>query len=104
MPQFDVYQNYGRAKKTYPFVVDVQNELLSEIATRIVVPLALPEHFIGQGMSHLMPEVEYNGAVYLLATPQLASVPVSILRVADGTLVHYRDTIISALDFAITGI
>jgi len=104
MSQFDVYKNYGRSKKSYPFLVDIQNDLLSEIATRIVVPLALPENFIRQGMNRLMPEIEYKGQLYLLVTPQISSVPVSILREVDGTVVLYRDEIISALDFAITGV
>ncbi len=105
MAQFDVYKNPSPATKiTYPFIVDIQNTLLEEIATRIVVPLALPENFIRQGMKNLTPEIKYNGNIYLLAIPQIASVPTSILKVLDGTLAQHRNEIVSALDFAITGI
>ena len=40
MAQFDVYLNPGKqTRTTYPFILDIQNELIADIATRIVVPL-----------------------------------------------------------------
>jgi toxin CcdB len=36
--------------------------------------------------------------------PQIASIPAKVLKEPIGTLLHLRDEIISALDFAITGI
>jgi hypothetical protein len=40
MAQFDVYPNPSRTSKAYyPYLVDVQSPLLSELATRIVIPL-----------------------------------------------------------------
>ncbi|MDO8318030.1 CcdB family protein [Rhodoferax sp.] len=41
--QFDVYANPSpRMRDVYPYVVDVQSDLLSALATRMVVPLAVP--------------------------------------------------------------
>ena len=40
--QFDIYENPSpRMRDVYPFVVDVQSNLLSALATRMVVPLAI---------------------------------------------------------------
>jgi len=39
--QFDVFENPSpRTRDAYPYVVDVQSDLLSSLATRMVVPLA----------------------------------------------------------------
>jgi toxin CcdB len=41
--QFAVYRNKSpRSKSTYPFLVDVQSDLLDELQTRVVIPLTLP--------------------------------------------------------------
>lgn len=40
--QFDVHENPSpRMRDAYPYVVDVQSDLLSSLATRMVVPLAV---------------------------------------------------------------
>jgi toxin CcdB len=40
--QFDVYPNPSpRMRAVYPYLVDVQSDLLSSLATRMVVPLAV---------------------------------------------------------------
>jgi len=41
MPQFAVYRNKNlRGSAFYPLVVDVQSELLEDLQTRVVIPLA----------------------------------------------------------------
>ena len=40
--QFDVFENPSpRMRDVYPYVVDVQSDLLNSLATRMVVPLAV---------------------------------------------------------------
>jgi toxin CcdB len=40
--QFDVFENPSpRMRDVYPYVVDVQSDLFSALATRMVVPLAI---------------------------------------------------------------
>ena len=40
--QFDVFENPSpRMRDVYPYVVDIQSYLLSALATRMVVPLAI---------------------------------------------------------------
>ena len=55
-------------------------------------------------MNILTPEIDYNDECFLLLTPQISSVPVKILKEPIGSLSHFRDQIINALDFAIAGI
>lgn len=105
MHQFDVYVNPGKATKTaYPYIVDIQSAIISDIATRIVVPLGKKEHFKNEEMKGLTPTIEYEGEELLLLVPQIASVPSNTLKHPVGSLSHLRDEIIAALDFAITGI
>ena len=105
MAQFDVYPNpSSKTRKIFPFIVDIQNPLISEIATRIVVPLGNLEYFRNEKMDLLTPQVEYEGKQLILLIPQIAAMPSKSLRNPIGSVAHMRDEIISALDFAITGV
>jgi toxin CcdB len=105
MRQFDVYANPSKAtRKAYPFIVDIQSNVISEIATRIVVPLGRKAHFRNEEMKGLTPTVTYEDEDLLLLSPQIAPMPVKALKVPIGSLSHLRDEIIAALDFAVTGI
>jgi toxin CcdB len=55
-------------------------------------------------MDVLTPEINYEGEELLLLTPQISSVPSKILKEPVGSLSHFREQIINALDFAITSI
>ena len=88
----------------YPFVVDIQNALLSDIATRIVIPLGKVSHFNYQLMRGLTPIISYQDEQYVLLTPQIASIPAKLLTKPVGSLEHLRNDISAALDFAVSGI
>jgi len=105
MTQFDVYPNPSKASKSfYPYLVDIQSPHLSELATRIVIPLGKLSSFGNQAMQSLTPEVTFDGQKLLLLTPQISSVSTKQLDNPAGSLAHLRDQIVDALDFAITGI
>lgn len=105
MQQFDVYVNPSpTTRRAYPFIIDIQSNIISEIATRIVVPLGRKAHFKNEEMKGLTPSVTYEGEELLLLIPQIASMPAKALKNPIGSLNHLRDEIIAALDFAITGI
>ena len=105
MRQFDVYANPSRiTRRAYPFIVDIQSDIVSAIATRIVVPLGRRVDFKNEEMKKLTPTVKYEGEEFLLIVPQIASMPAKALKNPIGSLSHLREEIVSAVDFAITGI
>lgn len=105
MAQFEVYANPSNTTKThYPYLVDIQSTLLTDLATRIVIPLAKRSAFGGQTMQGLTPEITFEEQELLLLTPQISSVPDKHLKNPVGSLSHFRDQIVRALDLAITGI
>lgn len=105
MAQFDVYENPSKAtKKTYPYILELQSNVISELNTRIVVPLADYHVMKNEELKRLTPKVSYDGKDLLILIPQIAAVSTHTLKQPIGSLSHLRDEIISALDFAITGI
>jgi toxin CcdB len=105
MAQFDVYANPSHHSKVhYPYLVDIQSAVLTNLATRIVIPLGRSSAFGGEAMKGLTPQISFDGEALLLLTPQIASVPGKQLRKPVGSLAHFREQIVAALDLAITGI
>lgn len=105
MRQFDVYPNPNpRTRDAFPYVVDIQSSLISELATRIVIPLGRRSAFGPDSMAGLTPTIEYDGEQLLLLTPQIASMPAKLLQEPIGSLNHFRADIIASLDFAVSGV
>ena len=74
MAQFDVYENPDpQTSKEVPYLVDVQHELLDELATRVVIPL-LTRAAMPHPAQTLNPEFEIEGRVVVLSTAELAGV------------------------------
>ncbi len=104
MTQLIVYRNENPStKKAVPFLLDVQSELLSVLQTRVVVPLYVQHRGAPKPISRLTPVVEIVGKKCVLMTPELAGVPVRLLKDRVGTLANRRDEIIAALDLLFTG-
>lgn len=105
MAQFDVYANpSSHSNAHYPYLVDIQSMLLSGLASRIVIPLGRSSAFGGEAMKGLTPQISFDGEELVLLTPQIASISEKQLRKPVGSLAHFREQIIAALDLAITGI
>ncbi|MCP4492976.1 MAG: hypothetical protein GY820_37605 [Gammaproteobacteria bacterium] len=61
MKQFDVYINPGSSTRAaLPFIVDIQNPVISELATRIVIPLGRITYFKNEQLNGLTPVIEYE--------------------------------------------
>lgn len=104
MAQFDVHLNPNEAtRESVPLLLDVQCDLLSELSTRVVIPLMNPAEF-GRPAEQLNPRVTVNGQTVVLSTAELAGVPVRAIGEPIGSLVDQRDDIIRALDFLLTGV
>lgn len=105
MAQFAVYKNENKAsKKSFPFFVDVQTDLLDGLTSRIVIPLAPLESLSSKNVEGLCPVLEINEGSYVLMTHQLTSVPSSYLKTSVTSLENFRNEIISAIDLIVTGI
>lgn len=86
------------------YVVDVQSRLLSEIATRVVIPL-LPKDVAPKiAAETLNPVFSIDGSEYVLMTQNLATVRLKQLRTPTGTMVSVRDQIVRAIDALLSGI
>jgi toxin CcdB len=105
MSQFDVYENKNDAtRRAYPYLLNIQSEVLSELSTRIVLPMAREADLKANDMERLTPKVEYQGETLMVMTPQVAAVSRKILAEPVGSLAHMRAEIIGALDFAVGGV
>jgi len=77
---------------------------MSELATRIVIPLVNRSSFGGDTTQGLTPEIDFENERLLLLAPQISSISTKQLNTAVGSLTHSRDQIVGALDFAVTGL
>lgn len=102
MAQFDVYRNPAADAKSIPYLLDVQSDLLSGIATCIVVPLFHAKNF-GRPARRLNPVFEIEGQTVVMSTVELAGVLPSDLGAHVMSLGRHRDEIRDALDFAFQG-
>lgn len=105
MPQFSVYKNKNAATRArVPYLLDVQSNLLSELETRVVVPLYTATALKGNALTVLNPRLEVEGKELVAMTPQLAGISRKELGAEVGKLTEQRDSIMRALDFLIAGI
>ncbi len=104
MAQFDIYANTNpESKKNMPFLLDVQSDLLSELSTRVVIPLVLSSK-VKKPLNNLMPQFTIQNTTVMMSTAELASISIRLLTHKIGSLQNRRNEIIASLDFLITGI
>ncbi len=102
MAQFDLHKNpRGGA---YPYLLDVQAELLERLGTRVVVPLMPLKKYGARPITRLNPVVKVKGADHVVVFQELAAVPVTVLGEPVASLVGKRADLIAALDLLFTGI
>jgi toxin CcdB len=105
MPQFAVYKNKNAATRArFPFLLDIQCDLLDPLATRVVVPLEPAGAAGSRSMQPLTPAIRVVGKNYLMITPQLAGVAARELGPVVADASADRSVIIAALDFLISGV
>ncbi len=105
MSQFSVYENKDKAtKKAYPYFLNVQNDLLDELSSRVVIPFSTPESIKHRDAKKLCPIIQIKGNDFVLLTHQLTTVPKSFLSSKVDQVDYFRTEIISAIDLLFTGI
>jgi len=98
MARFDVYRHPDAAQRaTTPFLLDVQNEYICGLQTRVVLPLRSAER-VTIPLRDLNPALEVDGIAVILDTAAIAAVPVSFLKTPVANLRAQADWITNALD------
>ncbi len=100
MAQFDVYLNPNpKTSQKVPFLLDVQNDILNGLNTRVVVPCV-----VGMKPAKILnPTFEINGIKVTISTAQIASIGIENIGAKVCSVSEYRSEIIQALDFMIVG-
>ena len=105
MPQFSVYRNPNPdTRAAFPLLLNVQSDLVADLGTRVVIPLAPAAAMKGKLIKTLTPVFDVDGKPYAMLTPQLAGVSKKQVGAKVADLAKHRDEIIAALDLLITGI
>jgi len=99
MAKFDVY---GLSSLPTPFLIDLQDDIIDNLSTRVVAPL-IPADEVHKKIRILNPVIDVNGEEYVMMTHLLAAIPASELLTKVANMTKQRDDIIAALDFLFTG-
>jgi len=105
MPQFHLYKNSNKAtQKNYPYLLDIQSNLLSDLRTTVVIPL-MPKRLAGSHtISKLNPVIQVKSENFTVMTQSLAGIDRNVLGQSVGDLTQYRSDIFAAMDFVLSGI
>ena len=98
MARFDVYLHPEVGmRSTTPFLLDVQNNFIDRMGSRVVIPLRDATAF-GLRMRDLNPLFEISGKDVVLDTAALAAFPAAGLKQPVANLLAHREAIVGALD------
>jgi toxin CcdB len=105
MAQWDVFVNPSvRARAELPYLVDVQSDLLGGVATRLVVPLAIPGAAPMVLPKRMSPEFDIASRRVMLLPHEAGPVYASVLREPVASLRDQAHRIVDALDTVISGV
>ena len=103
--QFDVFENPSpRMRDVYPYVVDVQSDLLSSLATRMVVPLAFTTLAATDLPRRLCSLITVNDKAFMLVPFEAAPLDKRLLKTEITSVRAISHDIISAMDSVLSGI
>jgi len=104
--QFALYRNNNKSSnKTYPYFVDIQNDLLGDLNSRVVIPLSPYNARNKTDAKQLCPIIKIDGkGSFVLLTHQITSIPKSTLKTKVASLENYRYEILGAIDMLLSGI
>lgn len=101
--QYYVYKNTGRIA-AYPYLLDVQGDIIGKRNTRVVIPLFPLINYKGPRADRLTPVVTVEGEEYVVMTHELASIPHRVLGEEVCNLNHQREVVKASMDFLFDGI
>ena len=104
MAQLDVYANPDReSAHLMPYVVEIQSDLLKDLASAMVIPLVVADSMRNQPILGLNPRMEVEGHPLIARTQDMAAVPRRLLRNPVTHLAGQRDALLAAIDLLFTG-
>jgi toxin CcdB len=104
MAQFDVYENpNSESKEIYPFLLNVQADLLDVLDTTVVVPMCLLET-LKKPARHLNPVFTVKDEKFCMLTQQISGISNKNLGQKVASLSSSRSEILASLDFLITAV
>ena len=104
MARFDVYINADtQSRRLYPFLLEVQADLLRDLQTTVVIPLALPASIENKPTSDLNPEFTISGKRVMAMTQELSAIQRRALGKRTASLVDEQTRILAALDLLLSG-
>lgn len=103
--QFDVFDNPSpRMRDVYPYVVDVQSDLLSALATRMAVPLALTALAAKDLPRQLCPLITVKDKSLMLVPFEAAPLDKRLLKAEITSIRDRSHEIIAAMAAVLSGI
>lgn len=103
MHQFDVVATAAADRPLVPYVVILQSDLLSDLATRLAAPLMAPDRF--RPIPQLNPVFAVADGRWMMATQMMAAVPLAELSSeVVASLTQERDAIVRAVDVLLAGV
>ena len=99
MARFDVYK-YSAA---VPYLVDVQADILSDLKTRVVIPLLPHAQAKKEILPRLKPVIKVHGKDYVLMTTDIGTIKTSDLGTCAENIQDQRQVITAAIDFLMAG-
>lgn len=105
MGQFYAYKNPNPdTRAQYPYLLDIQSDLLSELRTTVVIPVTPSKLAATMRLTRLNPTIIIGGKNFTVMTQEIAGVDRNQLGAQACDLSSHRSEIIAALDFVLTGI
>ena len=103
MANFSVHKNNSNSKVKYPYLINVQHNIVDNLSTRLAIPVVEKKYFENLGIKVLNPEIKIENTSFFVLTQQMATIPKKYLgSVVEETTID-RNQILAAIDFLITG-
>jgi toxin CcdB len=103
--QFDVHLNTDSASaQRFPFLLDVQSDILSALPTRLVVPITKRERLPQSLPERLCPEVAIQGVAHHLMSFEAAAIQAKRLGPVVCSLKENSFEIINSIDAVLSGV
>lgn len=104
MAQYDVYVNPSNsAAAGIPYVVVIQSHLLDALATRLTVPLSVPDVSI-KAPTALCPIITVKGKRLHALVHYAAPLPAKLLRRPVDNVAEQSIALVSAIDTVLSGV